>query len=336
MQLDKAELLTVHTEFSPRWWLRNPHVQTVYASKLAKRPDIDTRKERLELSDGDFLDLNWSKKTTGPMVCLFHGLAGCIDSGYARGAFHALETAGYRPVFMHHRGCSGEPNRLATSYHSGHTLDMATVIDLVHSRFPTSPVAAIGYSLGANALLKFLGETGDSSGLDVAIAVCPPLDLATCATTINTGLAKVYQRYLLSLMHKQYNAKKARYPQLELPTLADGLNTFWRFDDAVTAPLHGFTDVHHYYEACSAKPFLPQIKTHTHLLYALNDPFFSPSVLPDKRYVPNNVTLHTPKYGGHVGFVEHAAPAGFNHWLDRQLVHWLDAHFAQPHQPTSH
>jgi len=315
--------LTEQIKFSPRWWLRNPHVQTIYASKLAKSPTIDTQAERLELDDGDFLDLNWSKKTTGPIVCLFHGLAGCIESGYATRAFHSLEAAGHRPVFMHHRGCSGEPNRLSASYHSGHTKDIAKVIALVHERFPGESVTAVGYSLGANALLKYLGETGDASGLDTAVSVCPPLVLATCADTINTGFARVYQKYLLDLMHQQYAAKQAAYPNLKLPDLPNDLNTFWKFDDAVTAPLNGFKDVHDYYESCSARQFVPNITTPTHLLYALNDPFFSPVVLPNADETPANVQLHTPKFGGHVGFIEGPAPVDHVHWLEQRLIEWL-------------
>ena len=316
-------MLTGQDKFSPRWWLRNPQVQTIYASKLAKRPIIDTKQERFELDDGDFLDLNWSKKTSGPIVCLFHGLAGCIESGYATRTFFALESAGYRPVFMHHRGCSGEPNRLASSYHSGHTEDIARIIALAHERYPNQKVSGVGYSLGANALLKYLGETGDASGLDAAVAVCPPLVLSTCADTINTGFARVYQRYLLKLLQQQYAAKQRAYPNLKLRDLPNDLNTFWKFDDAVTAPLNGFKDVHDYYEKCSARKFVPNIKTPTHLLYALNDPFFNPSVLPTADETPADVHLHTPEYGGHVGFIEHPAPANHIHWLDRCLLDWL-------------
>lgn len=316
-------MLSEHSKFRPRWWLRNPHVQTIYASKLAKLPDIDTQHERLELSDGDFLDLNWSKKTSGPMVCLFHGLAGCVDSAYARRAIHALEANGYRPVFMHHRGCSGEPNRLAISYHSGHTQDIATLITTVRKRYPNERVAAVGYSLGANALLKYLGERGADSGLDMAVSVCPPLVLSTCADTINTGFARVYQRYLLKLMHQQYAAKQVAYPDLNLKDLPANLTNFWRFDNAVTAPLHGYKDVHDYYKRCSARPFVPSIKTPTHILYALNDPFFTPSVLPNNDELSDSVQLHTPEYGGHVGFVEHAAPANHIHWLDQRIAQWL-------------
>jgi len=316
-------LLKEQIKFRPRWWLRNPHVQTIYASKLAPRPKINTLHERVELSDGDFLDLNWSRRTHGPIVCLFHGLAGCIDSAYARAAFAALEAAGHRPVFMHHRGCSGVPNRAATSYHSGHTVDIAYTLQLVQQRFPNEPIAAIGFSLGANALLKYLGETGTASGVNLAVAVCPPLVLSTCADTINTGFARVYQRYLISLMHKQYEAKRQAYPNLGLAPLPAGLNNFWRFDDAVTAPLHGFKNVHHYYESCSARPFVQHIKTPTHLLYALNDPFFTPSVLPTAAECPEEVQLHTPQYGGHVGFVEYYADENHLHWLDKRLVDWL-------------
>jgi len=120
-----------------------------------------------------------------------------------------------------------------------------------------------------------------------------------------------------------YANKQAAYPELALPDLPKGLNTFWKFDDAVTAPLHGFAGVHDYYQQSSARSYLPAIKTPTHLLYALNDPFFSPKVLPNKQESSPAVQLHTPKYGGHVGFIEQAGSADFVHWLDRQLVNWF-------------
>ena len=124
-------------------------------------------------------------------------------------------------------------------------------------------------------------------------------------------------------MHGQYAKKQAAYPQLQLPDLPTGLNTFWKFDDAVTAPIHGFANAQDYYDKCGARTFVPAIKTPTHLLYALNDPFFSPEVLPTTDEIPPAMQLHTPTYGGHVGFVERSAPADYVHWLDRQLVQWL-------------
>jgi predicted alpha/beta-fold hydrolase len=306
-----------YSKFSPRWWLRNPHLQTIVASKLFKRPTIDSTAERIELPDGDFLDLNWSKKPAGAFVCLFHGLGGSIDSGYARGVFDMLEQEGFRPVFMHWRGCSGQPNRLARSYHSGATDDIKRLIELVHTRYPGEAVYAAAFSLGANALLKHLGESRTACRLSGAIAVCPPLVLSVGADKLNSGITKIYQRYLLSTMREHHEAKRRKFPSLQLPAATADLDNFWKFDDALTAPIHGFKDVHDYYEQCSARQYLKDIAAPTHILYALDDPFFTTAVLPDESELNENVTLELSEYGGHVGFI---GDADEPRWLDTRIA----------------
>lgn len=291
------------SKFSPRWWLRNPHLQTIVASKLIRCPSIDSISERLELDDGDFLDINWSKKTTGAFVCIFHGLAGSIDSAYVKTVFNQLEIDGMRPLFMHWRSCSGEPNRLARSYHSGATDDIHRMVELVKQRFPKVPINAVGYSLGANALLKYVGEQGDNCQLSGAIGVCPPLVLSVGANKLNKGITRGYQRYLIKQMCEHHEVKRERYPELGLKATTAELDNFWKFDDALTAPLHGFEDVHHYYSKCSARQYLKDIKVPTHILYAIDDPFFTRDVLPTESELSSEVTLELSKHGGHVGFI---------------------------------
>ena len=309
--------MITNSKFSPRWWLRNPHLQTIVASKLTKRPIITSNLERIELSDGDFLDVNWSKKPAGAFVCLFHGLGGSINSGYARGIFEMLERKGFRPVFMHWRGCSGQPNRLARSYHSGATDDIKQLIDLVHSRFPGEAVYAAAFSLGANALLKYLGEARTECRLSGAVAVCPPLVLSVGADKLNSGITKIYQRYLLTTMREHHEAKRSKFPNLKLPAATAALDNFWKFDDALTAPIHGFKDVHDYYAQCSSRQYLKDIATPTHILYALDDPFFTKAVLPEEAELSPSVTLELSQYGGHVGFIG-----------DQNEPRWLDTRIA--------
>ncbi len=297
------------SKFRPRWGLSNPHLQTIVASKLKKSPFITTKQERIELPDGDFLDVNWSLKPSGPVVCLFHGLAGGVNSLYIKDAFNVLESKGMRPALMHWRGCSGEPNRLARSYHSGATDDIEFFINLVRSRFTDNPVFALSYSLGANALLMYLGKQGSLSGLQGAIAICPPLVLSIGADKLNSGITRIYQRHLLTEMRRQHELKRAAYPKLDLPPARIELNTFWKFDDALTAPIHGFKGAHDYYQRCSSRQMLPSIKTPTHILYALDDPFFTPAVLPDESELSESVTLELADNGGHVGFIAAADEA---------------------------
>lgn len=311
------------SHFKPHWWLRNPHLQTIVASKFLKRPKVEFEAERLELDDGDFIDLCWSKRKQGDIVCIFHGLAGCIDSAYAKSVFVALEKNGLRPVFMHWRGCSGEPNRLSTSYHSGATNDIHTLVKLVKKRHPSTPVHAVGYSLGANALLKYLGEKNVSCELSAAVCVCPPLVLRIGANKLNSGITKGYQKYLLKLTAAQHEVKRKRYPQLHLAKVTTDLNTFWKFDNQFTAPLHGYNDVHDYYEKCSARQFLPKIDIPTHIIYALDDPFFTPAVLPDVSELNEHVELELSTYGGHVGFLGHV---GERDWLSNRICAALKKH----------
>jgi len=315
--------LIVKSKFRPSWWLRNPHLQTLWASKVRRTLPLTLKTERLELADGDFVDLAWNGIESDSLVCLFHGLAGCAQSAYANHILVALRDLGVQAVLMHFRGCSGEPNRLAVSYHSGHTDDIRFVINTLAKRFPNSTISAIGYSLGGNALLKYLAEENSRCPLRQAIAVSPPLVLQEGAKRMNQGFSKVYQRYLLRLMRQQLERKRAIYPQLKLPMADPSLDTFWRFDDAITAPLHGFKDVHDYYSRCSSRQFLSAIKVPCHILHSRDDPFFSPDVIPAESELAQSVTFEIAERGGHVAFVAGANPCKPHYWLEQRLIELL-------------
>lgn len=310
--------MIVDSEFSPSWWLSNPHLQTILASKVFKPAPVATLRERIELVDGDFIDINLSQKPAGDVVAIFHGLAGCVESSYVQGVLGTLEAAGFRPVLMHWRGCSGEPNRLARAYHSGASDDIGWFIQYLQQRFAGQDIYALGYSLGANALLKYLGEAGAGSPVRAAMAICPPLVLAEGANKLDRGLARNYQRYLLSLMRAQHERKRLAYPELALPEADTSLDNFWKFDDAITAPLHGYDGVHDYYGRCSARQYLPSIATPTRMLCARDDPFFTPAVLPALDELSALTTLEVSATGGHVGFLGHER--GPRRWLDHHVA----------------
>lgn len=325
------------SEFRAAWWLRNPHLQTLWASKVRRVSAPEQIPQRLELDDGDFIDTNWSTfladrespaasenpadnpDTCRGIVCMFHGLGGSLQSAYASATFSALEKAGFAVAFMHFRGCSGEPNRLAKAYHSGETGDIRYFIDLVKQRFPQLPVHAVGFSLGANALLKYLGEEGSQCPLASAVAVAPPLVLQEGANKLNQGFAKIYQRYLLDAMKNHLEAKRACYPDLELPKDVLKLKSFWEFDDLVTARVHGFEDVHDYYSKSSSRQYLPAIACPTHIIHALDDPFFTPAVVPEENELAAETTLELCSHGGHVGFVNGSHPLAARYWLDERI-----------------
>lgn len=321
--------MIVKSLFRPARWLPGPHLQTLWHRVAKDPPRPATRRERLELPDGDFLDLDWLSDAPGvpadaPLVCVFHGLAGSIDSPYARSILNALQAKGFRAVLMHFRGCGGTPNRLARAYHSGDTGDVRFFVQQLRARGEVGPLLAVGFSLGANVLVKFLGEEGEQSPFAAAVAVSPPLVLSNGADTLRRGFARVYQTWLLRQL--KATARDKANAGLLPPTVSMDkvLNAkdFWQFDSAFTAPLHGFRDAAHYFEASSGKPFLQRIRVPTLVILSRDDPFYTADVLPTDAELSEHVTLELADHGGHVGFV---GPGG-KPWLDLRIPEWLTAH----------
>ncbi len=313
--------------FHPPWWLANAHVQTLWATLFRRSgPHPAWRPERLELEDGDFLDLHWSGSGDGPLVLVLHGLEGSAHSPYVRGLVAAVVARGWRAVVLHFRGCSGEPNRLPRSYHSGETGDLQRVVTLLREREPATPLAAVGYSLGGNVLLKWLGEQGAGAGVAAAAAVSVPLLLDEAARRMQRGFSRLYQSVLLASLRRSLAAKMRRMEMAAVdPALLGELTDFWRFDDAVTAPLHGFRDVHDYYARSSSRQFLHAIRVPTLVLHALDDPFMTPAVVPGEEELSPAVTLELSDHGGHVGFVTADGPWRPRYWSEERIV----THFAE-------
>ena len=314
--------------FSPAWWLRNRHLQTVWPTLFSRRAKLDTRRERFELADGDFLDLDWVGGDSGPIVVVLHGLMGSISSPYASGILREIERQGWRGLFVHFRGCSGEPNRLPRAYHSGDTGDLAAVIEEMNRREPSTPIAAIGYSLGGNALLKWLSETGDANPLRAAVAVSVPFDIEQVANSIHQGFSRIYERRLTRCLQQAVQSKIDRHGD-QMPVDRDQLGRlvdFWSFDNAVTAPLHGFADARDYYQKSSARQFLPAIKTKTLILHARDDPFMTPDVIPTPDELSASTTLEVSQYGGHVGFVSGRWPWATRYWLEERVPAYIKGH----------
>jgi len=325
------------SRFRPAWWARNRHVQTVYQNFLRRRPRLQTHSQRLELADGDFLDLNWVEPLKpwqdgkpGPIVLLLHGLEGSIESKYAAGQMQALARVGLRSVLMHFRGCGPEPNRLRRGYHSGVSEDLEHVLEHLREQAGDAPMAAVGYSLGGNVLLKWLGEKGKASPLTTAVAVSVPFRLARCSVAINQGLSRVYNQFLMQRMKNSY-ARKFRQrddPPFPLDAL-DGLKSFHDFDNAITAPLHGFDNAEQYYHEASSIHFLPRIETPTLILHALDDPFMTPDTVPTESEISEQVHLELSARGGHVGFVSGRWPWKPRWWLEERITRHLQESFAE-------
>jgi uncharacterized protein len=314
------------SQFRAPWWLRFPHLQTVFAPLFRRGPAVALRRQRLELDDGDFLDLDWGPGNRGPLVLLLHGLEGSSHSPYARGMLGALHARGWRGVVMHFRGCSGEPNRLARSYHSGDTADLSRVLDHIHANADASALAIVGYSLGGNVLLKWLGERGAGAGVDAAAAVSVPFVLSLAADRLAHGVSRVYQRRLIGELQSKLDRKFAhRDCPIDLRG-ARASRTFWDFDDRVTAPLHGFEDVHDYYTRSSSRQYVPRIRVPTLILHARDDPFMTPDVLPSRDELPAAVKLEVSARGGHVGFVHGSRPWRPRYWLEERIPAFLNDH----------
>ncbi len=310
--------------FKPAWWLRNPHLQTLWPTFC--RPNIKNLplvRERVELPDGDFVDLDFTIGENRPIVLILHGLEGSISSPYAKGLLQAIQRCGWQGIFMHFRGCSGEPNRLATAYHSGATADVAYVVNLLRKRAPTSLIAAVGFSLGANVLLKWLGETADQNPLSAAVAVSTPFDLHQSLICISKGFSRIYQRYLLkSLCEKIADKLQMASTDFPFPDLCK-IQSLYDFDNKITAPLHGFVDAKDYYTKSSSRQFLHTIQVPTLLLQAKDDPFMTLNALPSPPELSPMVKLELTEQGGHIGFITGKLPGFPQYWLEKRIPVFL-------------
>lgn len=321
-----AHGVVAHANFKPTPWLPGPHLPTIWASLCRPLPAVDLESERVELPDGDFVDLHWARDNGGAVVLILHGLEGSHESPYARGMLAALNNAGYRGVLLNFRGCSGVPNRLDRNYHSGDTGDVAYIAEVIEKRSNQPLFAAIGYSLGGNVLLKWLGERGLQMDLKTAVAVSVPFDLGACATRLDQGFSRVYQwRLIRSMKNKLKEKFRDRTAPLKLDDV-DSLTAFWTYDDAVTAPLHGFKDVRDYYSSSSSRQFLDRIDRPTLILQARNDPFVPASAIPTAPELGAKVRVELCRGGGHVGFVSGWLPGRYSYWLERRIVDHLNAY----------
>lgn len=310
--------ITAPTQYAPVWWLPDGHSQTLWAALCRRVPGVVTRTERVALPDGDFVDLAHVGRTGAPIVLVLHGLEGNLHSPYARALMIAIVARGWHGVLLHFRGCSGVPNRLARSYHSGDTDDLAHVVDLLRRRTPA--LAITGYSLGGNVLLKYLGERGADIACAAACAVSVPFDLALAADTLNRGFARIYQRRLVASLQAKARRK---FGLIEAPIDLAGLarwTDFRTFDERVTAPLHGFAGAADYYARSSSRPFLRDIAVPTLVVHALDDPFLAAGGIPSAPELGAPVTLELATRGGHVGFV--TTEAG---WLERRITDFIAA-----------
>jgi predicted alpha/beta-fold hydrolase len=319
--------------FKPAWWLSNSHLQTIYPALLRKTPDPpDYRRERLTTPDYDFIDIDYCGTGNQPLIILIHGLTGSSQSDYIKGLQSALLKQGFRSAALNFRGCSGQSNNRARSYHSGETEDIHLLYQTLREREPDTPLGAVGFSLGGNVLLKWLGEQGEQLHLFAAVAVSVPLLLGPCATKLDKGFAKCYRGRLLNAL-KVYMRNKLQHLEsigqsqeaLKIKELGDlsAINSFWQYDDRVVAKLHGFNDVHDYYRRSSSRQYLKSISVPTLVIQAVDDPFMTKEVLPGLDEISPHVHLELTQRGGHVGFVSGSIPFKPKYWLEQRIPEFL-------------
>lgn len=324
--------------FRPATWLPGGHLQTLFNPLLRKPPSLQRQRVRMTLSDGDYLDLDWhgSTQQSAPIAILLHGLTGSSASLYMLGQQRALAAVGWRSVAVNWRGCSGEPNHTARAYHSGASDDLTEVIAHVHHLNPDQPLFAVGYSLGGNVLLKYLGEQGVDSPLHAAVAVSVPFRLDQCADRLQVGFSRVYQsRFMRDMLAYVANKKRlfqhqgldAEFARLDVLGSLDGMDSFWDFDGRITAPLHGFASAQDYYRRCSSRYFLGDIRLPTLIIQAQNDPFVYPHSLPESNELSASTEFELHQRGGHVGFVE-GTPWRPGYYLERRIPEWLTTQLA--------
>lgn len=297
----------LHSTYSPSFVFRNGFVSTVY-SGLIRSVKIKQERKRIDLRDGDFLDLDWSyaSSKTNKLILCFHGLEGNGQRPYLTATAKLFNENNTDAICVNFRGCSGEDNLKFRSYHSGATEDLEDILQYVIDLNIYSEIYLYGISLGANLILKYLGERNEiPEQVKAAIAVSVPADLnGSCKELLKPKNRPYANRFLNHLKKKLLN-KAVKYPKdLSFEEFCT-INTLRDFDEVYTAKAHGFKDAADYYEKSSCLQFLPNIKTKTLIINALNDSFLSPECYPVKEAKQNpNLFLEMPKNGGHVGFID--------------------------------
>jgi predicted alpha/beta-fold hydrolase len=325
-----------HT-YHPAWWVPGGHAQTLWAKFFRRHPPLPARRERWPTPDGDFLDIyRTDADRRAPRLILLHGLEGTVRSHYVGGFFREALRRRWGADLLIFRGCGDEPNTAPRFYHSGETTDLALVVDRIHDEYPAAPLVLAGVSLGGNVLLKYLGEVGDSVAdyIAAAAAISVPFDLERGARFIGRGFFKIYDRHFLRSLRRKALDKLVRHPNLFDRRALMRAENIYDFDDAVTAPVHGFASAHDYYNRSSSIRFLDRISVPTLLLSAIDDPFLPAEVLDEVRRVGGSnpaLSFEFTSHGGHVGFVGGTVPWRPVYYAERRVCEFLGSRLANFH-----
>ena len=317
--------------FSPAWWLRGRHAQTIYVGLVRKKlghlgaPRL--RHERWDTPDGDFLDLLFlDGRKDAPVVVLFHGMEGSTRSYYIPGYARHFKRLGWTFVVMFFRSCGLEMNRTSKLYHLGSTEDPEFVLQQLRARYPDQPRFGIGVSLGGNVMTKWLGERGDAAReyLQAATVISPPFDPVITAPVFHKLLWGFYAWHFVRTLKPKALDVARRFPGLLDEDAVRQAHDFYTFDDAVTSRLYGFENAEEYWRKNGCGQFVEHIRVPTLLIASRDDQFVLPEVLPEEaaRTSPYLYPLFTDR-GGHAAFVSGPVPGYARYWYEEQSLRFF-------------
>ncbi|MFT4550603.1 MAG: putative alpha/beta-fold hydrolase [Pseudoalteromonas tetraodonis] len=309
------------SSYQPPFGFGNGHLQAIYPALLRRVGLITTRRERIDTPDGDFLDLDWGPRQHGRLAILSHGLEGNSRQPYMQGMARALQQRGWDVLAWNFRGCSGEANRRLYSYHSGATGDLKVLLEHVDGY---ESIALVGFSLGGNITLKYLGEAGANIDprISAAVAFSVPCDLASSADKMAGRAQHLYMARFLKCLRMKIRLKIESHPGEVEDHGLDEMRTFREFDERYTAPMNGFAGAEDYWARCSSKPLLSEIRVPTLLVNAQDDPFLPPECHPHEAAAASeHFFFENPENGGHVGFVLRRAGGEF--WSEQRAAEFL-------------
>lgn len=304
--------------FESVWWAWNTHVHTIVASQFSKVVKPDHKQIEISTPDKDFLEIDVNiQENNKPIVALFHGLEGSTERYYIGNLMTELKKAGFSSAALNFRGCGTKMNRKPRFYHSGETEDYRTFFKWISKTCPDKEIYAVGFSLGGNALVKYLGEEGHESRVVRAVAVSPPYDLKAGSLKLQEGFNRIYEINFLKTLVEKLEQKRRKIP--EMPEFTG--KTIYEFDDQVTAKLHGFEGADDYYHQCSSKHFYKDVKTDLLVVHSKEDTLCPIELAPFKTIEQNRfIQTCFTEQGGHVGFLS-SNPG----WLFRIILRWLSA-----------
>lgn len=315
-----------NSSYKPHFVFRNNHINTIAPNILRRVQGISYKRERINTPDNDFLDIDFSCVQSNAIAIILHGLEGNSNRVYIKGVVKAVNRANWDAVALNLRGCSDEPNNLFSSYHSGKTDDLDLIINHLIHNYNYSQIFLIGFSLGGNITLKYIGEMSDkiSPKVKAAVAISTPCNLKDTSLQLSKASNFIYlKRFIRSLRQKAIQKVK-KHPESNI-SIGDlkKVRDFYDIDDLYTAPAHGFIDAEDYWEKCSCLQFIPRIKIPALLISAQDDPFLPDSCYPyEEAQKSNYFYLEVPKYGGHVGFTSGINFKG-EFWHESRIVEFI-------------